>query len=84
VLAKVSRDRLMVAMDKDHPGYGFALHKGYCTPTHTAALAELGPCDEHRYSFVNVRRAGNRTQVVVADGVPQQWDEEPKQRDEVG
>jgi ribonuclease HII len=78
----------MVAMDKDHPGYGFALHKGYCTPTHTAALAELGPCDEHRYSFVNVRRAGNRTEVVmsgsVRDDVPDPWDEEPKQRDEVG
>ena len=44
VLAKVSRDRLMVAMDADHPGYGFAEHKGYSTPAHTAALAELGPC----------------------------------------
>ena len=43
VLAKVSRDRLMVAMDADHPGYGFAEHKGYSTPAHTAALAELGP-----------------------------------------
>ena len=57
VLAKVSRDRLMVAMDAEHPGYGFAEHKGYCTPAHTAALAELGPCEEHRYSFINVRRS---------------------------
>jgi ribonuclease HII len=56
VLAKVSRDRLMVAMDADHPGYGFAEHKGYSTAAHTAALAELGPCSEHRYSFINVRR----------------------------
>lgn len=84
VLAKVSRDRLMVAMEKEYPGYGFALHKGYCTPTHTAALAELGPCSEHRYSFVNVRRAGNRTEVVVTDEVPDPWDAEPGQRDEVG
>src|SRR5690242_30920 len=58
VLAKVSRDRLMVAMDETHPGYGFALHKGYSTPTHTAAMAELGPCSEHRRSVINVRRAG--------------------------
>ncbi|PQM48189.1 Ribonuclease HII [Mycobacterium talmoniae] len=56
VLAKVSRDRLMVAMDADHPGYGFAEHKGYSTPAHTAALAALGPCREHRFSFINVRR----------------------------
>ncbi len=56
VLAKVSRDRLMVAMDGDHPGYGFAEHKGYSTPAHGAALAELGPCTEHRRSFINVRR----------------------------
>jgi len=58
VLAKVSRDRLMVAMESDHPGYGFAGHKGYSTAAHTAALAELGPCREHRFSFVNVRRLG--------------------------
>jgi ribonuclease HII len=56
VLAKVSRDRLMVAMDADHPGYGFADHKGYSTLAHSAALNELGPCSQHRYSFINVRR----------------------------
>lgn len=56
VLAKVSRDRFMVAMDADHPGYGFAEHKGYSTAAHTAAMAALGPCREHRYSFINVRR----------------------------
>jgi ribonuclease HII len=58
VLAKVSRDRLMVAMEDDHPGYGFAVHKGYSTPAHSAALNERGPCPEHRYSFINVRRVG--------------------------
>jgi ribonuclease HII len=56
VLAKVSRDRLMVAMEDEHPGYGFAVHKGYSTTAHSAALNELGPCPEHRYSFINVRR----------------------------
>ena len=57
VLAKVSRDRLMVAMEQEHPGYGFAVHKGYSTAAHSAALAELGPCGEHRLSYANVRRA---------------------------
>jgi ribonuclease HII len=57
VLAKVSRDRLMVAMDGDFPGYGFADHKGYCTQAHGAALAALGPCGQHRYSFINVRNS---------------------------
>jgi len=47
---------LMVAMDADHPGYGFAEHKGYSTPAHSLALTRLGPCAEHRYSFINVRR----------------------------
>ena len=59
VLAKVSRDRLMVQMESRYPGYGFAQHKGYGTAVHTAALAALGPCDEHRFSFVNVRRLRN-------------------------
>jgi ribonuclease HII len=69
VLAKVSRDRLMVAMDADHPGYGFAEHKGYSTAAHSVALAELGPCPEHRYSFINVRRvavgSGSRVRPVT-------------------
>ncbi|WP_067971810.1 ribonuclease HII [Mycolicibacter icosiumassiliensis] len=56
VLAKVSRDRYMATLDADHPGYGFAVHKGYSTAAHTAALAALGPCIQHRYSFVNVRK----------------------------
>jgi ribonuclease HII len=67
VLAKVSRDRLMVAMESDHPGYGFAVHKGYSTAAHSAALNELGPCSEHRRSFINVRRVafGSGTQIVA-------------------
>ena len=47
----------MVAMDADHPGYGFADHKGYSTSAHGAALRELGPCAAHRYSYINVRRS---------------------------
>jgi ribonuclease HII len=56
ILAKVARDRLMRALDARHPGYGFAIHKGYPTPDHLAALARLGPCPEHRRSFAPVRR----------------------------
>ncbi|MHB1058136.1 MAG: ribonuclease HII [Rhodanobacter sp.] len=55
ILAKVSRDRLMVAMDGAHPGYGFAMHKGYPTPAHLSALRQLGPCPQHRRSFAPVR-----------------------------
>ncbi|MBD8879175.1 ribonuclease HII [Rhodanobacter sp. 7MK24] len=57
ILAKVTRDRLMVALDASHPGYGFAVHKGYPTPAHLAALQQLGPCAQHRRSFAPVRLA---------------------------
>ncbi|MDE3073525.1 MAG: ribonuclease HII [Pseudomonadota bacterium] len=56
ILAKVSRDRLMVLLDAVHPGYGFAVHKGYPTPAHLASLQRLGPCPQHRRSFAPVRR----------------------------
>lgn len=56
ILAKVTRDRLMVQMDAMHPGYGFAVHKGYPTPAHLKALLQLGPCPQHRRSFGPVRR----------------------------
>lgn len=52
ILAKVSRDRLLVEMDAKYPHYGFAVHKGYGTAAHTAALKEYGPCPEHRPSFL--------------------------------
>ncbi len=57
VIAKVTRDRLLRELDTRFPHYAFASHKGYCTPEHDAALQAHGPCDEHRYSFVNVRHA---------------------------
>ena len=52
VLAKVSRDREMVELDRLYPGYGFAQHKGYGTAAHIAALRELGPCPVHRKTYI--------------------------------
>ncbi|GAA2092582.1 ribonuclease HII [Actinomadura alba] len=60
VIAKVTRDRLMVALHERYPTYGFNVHKGYITREHTAALAAHGPCAEHRSSFVNVARVMSR------------------------
>ena len=54
IIAKVTRDREMIDLDKQYPQYGFAKHKGYITAAHTAALAEHGPCAEHRKSFSNI------------------------------
>jgi ribonuclease HII len=51
ILAKVSRDRLMVQLDQTYPGYGFAQHKGYGTAEHFAAIKVLGACPIHRQSF---------------------------------
>jgi ribonuclease HII len=51
ILAKTFRDRLMEALDKRHPGYGFAVHKGYPTRQHREALLRLAPCPMHRRSF---------------------------------
>jgi ribonuclease HII len=55
VLAKVTRDRLMLEFDQQYPGYGFADHKGYGTPQHLAAIAAKGPCAIHRRSFAPLR-----------------------------
>jgi ribonuclease HII len=55
ILAKVTRDRWMVELDREHPGYGFAEHKGYGTPRHLSALQKLGPCPHHRRSFAPVK-----------------------------
>jgi len=59
IVAKVSRDRLMVALDARLPGYGFATHKGYGTRAHRAALERLGPCQAHRMSFAPLRNLHN-------------------------
>jgi ribonuclease HII len=60
IVAKVTRDRMMVELDVRCPGYGFARHKGYPTPEHRARLEELGPCPEHRQSFRPVRAAAEQ------------------------
>jgi len=57
VLAKVHRDRMLVALDSQFPGYGLASHKGYAAPEHLAALARLGPTPLHRKSFSPVSQA---------------------------
>ena len=57
VLAKVHRDRLMVALDREFPGYGLAQHKGYPCPAHKEALARLGPTPLHRRSYKPVVQA---------------------------
>ncbi len=51
VLAKVTRDRLMLEYERQYPGYGFAEHKGYGTPQHLEAIRQRGPCPIHRRSF---------------------------------
>jgi ribonuclease HII len=60
IMAKVSRDRFMVKLDGQHPGYGFASHKGYGTPQHRAALNRLGPSPIHRFSYAPVKAVAQR------------------------
>lgn len=57
IIAKVTRDRRMVEADQEYPGYGFAVHKGYCTGEHQRRLEELGPSPIHRWRYANVVRA---------------------------
>ena len=52
IVAKVTRDRQLRALDEKHPGYGFARHKGYGTAAHMQAVRQLGLCPEHRRSFL--------------------------------
>ena len=89
VVAKVTRDRLMVAMHDDFPTYGFAGHKGYITPEHQSALAEHGPCAQHRRSFINVIRADAgmpaQVQIVIPDiGSDDESDREGDQASDLG
>jgi ribonuclease HII len=56
IVAKVHRDRLMSQLEAEHPGYGFASHKGYPTPEHLESLERLGACSLHRRSFAPVAR----------------------------
>jgi ribonuclease HII len=90
VVAKVTRDRLMVALHDDFPAYGFAGHKGYITPEHSDALTEHGPCAEHRRSFINVIRADagmpGQVQIVIPelDPSPREGDLDAEVGDNVG
>lgn len=63
ILAKVHRDQLCLNLDTRFPQYGFAVHKGYPTPEHLAALQRHGACPEHRRSFGPVRAALARTEL---------------------
>jgi ribonuclease HII len=65
IVAKVTRDRLMIRLGLIYPGYGFEHHKGYSVPEHFAALARLGPTIHHRRSFAPVAAAYG--DVVTAD-----------------
>lgn len=56
ILAKVTRDRMMIDLDARYPAYGFARHKGYGTLIHQAALQSIGPCEIHRATFKPIRR----------------------------
>ena len=72
VIAKVTRDRLMIAYDVQYPDYGFAAHKGYGSADHLAALRKHGPCPIHRQSFKGVFEvARNRSEgfEIFAEGI---------------
>lgn len=76
ILAKVTRDRMMAQLEDVWPGYGFALHKGYATAAHQAALDRLGPCPEHRLSYANVpgRAVGDNGAEAGSPSPPAQGD----------
>jgi len=60
ILAKTWRDQLMEQLDTRFPGFGFAIHKGYPTPQHLAALRQMGPTPVHRWTFGPVKSAASR------------------------
>ena len=68
IVAKVTRDRLMVKMDARYPGYGFARHKGYGTRQHRESLFCLGPSPIHRLSFAPMRLMLNRSKIASRGG----------------
>jgi len=67
IVAKVSRDQMMIELDERLPGYGFARHKGYGTAEHQAALAALGPSPAHRLSFEPLRILEQQTRLNHSD-----------------
>jgi ribonuclease HII len=86
ILAKVTRDRMLLQLHQTFPVYGFDAHAGYGTPQHLAALREHGPCEHHRRSFAPVREAHLRIAglnvstpyagtIIAAEVVDAAWDE---------
>jgi ribonuclease HII len=71
VIAKVTRDRIMTDLHAGYPEYGFSRHKGYSTRSHMKALAEHGPCPEHRRSFANVGNLTAGAPAAVAEPIAQ-------------
>ena len=65
ILAKVTRDRMLLELHQTFPMYGFDAHSGYGTPQHLTALREHGPCEHHRRSFAPVREAHLRLGNVI-------------------
>ena len=65
IAAKVERDRVMCELDEEFPGYGLAIHKGYCTNVHIEALNEIGPSSIHRITFAPVRKSAEARGVFV-------------------
>ncbi|MQA87069.1 MAG: ribonuclease HII [Streptosporangiales bacterium] len=78
VVAKVTRDRMMVELHDRYPDYDFASHKGYVTPQHAVALNERGPCPEHRLSYINVARAVQGDNGLVQGG-EERFDDEDEE-----
>ena len=68
VLAKVTRDRMLMKLDEAYPAYGFAKHKGYPTREHKRAVYEYGPCPEHRRSFLSfLEREGDALRAEIEE-----------------
>ncbi|HXX77577.1 MAG TPA: ribonuclease HII, partial [Ktedonobacteraceae bacterium] len=74
IIAKVTRDRIMIALHKLFPVYGFAQNKGYGTPEHLAALRKHGACPHHRQSFAPVRELYGLFQEEELDSSPMATD----------
>ena len=67
IVAKVTRDRMMLEVDKEFPEYGFVKHKGYGTKLHREILLEKGPCKYHRKSFLK-KILGDESQEKISEG----------------
>lgn len=74
IIAKVTRDRLMIDYDKTYPQYGFAIHKGYLTQRHMEALRQYGPCPIHRRSFEPIK---SMVAQAAGGGCKNSMDEQP-------